>query len=81
MCCFFAPDYLSVPYDWKSGCYALEGSDSKHWRWCGTEGILSVRNTESRPLPVTFSMELSTGHEKPSSLEINGNGFSEKLRY
>jgi hypothetical protein len=74
-----SPDYVSVPYDWKSGCYGLEGHDSKQWRWCGNEGIISVRNAETRPLPVTLATEFSTGYEMPFSLEVTGSGFREKL--
>jgi len=77
---------------WEEGFSYLEGSNKENWRWCSSEGILTIKNTSEQDQKYQLSTEFATGNPERSrlvlespflaeSLEINnkGSGFSKEI--
>ncbi len=73
------PDYMSISTNWAPSCYGLEGTPPDQWRWCGSDSLVVIHNSSSKPKRVTLSAELSTDHEKPAPLKIRSPFFSDTL--
>jgi phosphoglycerol transferase len=64
---------------WGKGCWDLESSPEKNWRWCTSDGELRIHNASQQTRRVTLDMAFVSGYEQFDDLIISGL-ISEQLK-
>ena len=64
--------------EWGGGCFGLEGTLQNNWRWCSSQGELTINNPGSADRRIVLDMTLAAGSD--SNLQISSPLVSESLR-
>jgi hypothetical protein len=77
----FIADYLKdLTIEWKPGFWPVaEGTVDNYWRWCSSEGTLTINNTSNKERELKMTTEFVTGYPEVSNLKIESSLFSEDL--
>ncbi|MEO7651525.1 MAG: hypothetical protein ABIZ80_13750, partial [Bryobacteraceae bacterium] len=62
----------ALTVSWPEGCYPLERSTEKSWRWCNARGVLSISNPARETKTVELDMRVIAARDGGAKLTASG---------
>jgi phosphoglycerol transferase len=75
-----ADEYRNLPLlTWSKDFFREEEVGARRWRWCGTDGTLTIHNPGAHPIPVRLSFLARSAVAGSGVLEMEGDLLSARL--